>query len=116
MTAMANKLAFWNREELSIALVPGMDEVTLALVADAWSRTYRSRAVTYSALPDAVQTRNGMLIHPERSMSGAPPEPSLNWAGDVPPASAIDDVLAHILSMLGFRTAKLVAMQLEYAY
>ena len=116
MTAMANKLAFWNREEISIALVPGMDEVTLALVADAWSRTYRSRAVTYSALPDAVKTRSGMLIHPERSLSGAPPEPSLNWAADVPPANAVDDVLAHILSTLGFRTAKLVAMQLEYLY
>ena len=115
-TAVANKLAFWDRIEISIALAPAMDEVTLALVADAWSRTYRSRAVTYSALPDAVKTRNGVFVHPERALSGAPPEPSLSWAADVPPAEAVDVVLTHILSTLGVPTAKMVSMQLEYAF
>jgi hypothetical protein len=28
----------WNREQLGIELSPGVDEVSLALVADAWSR------------------------------------------------------------------------------
>ena len=46
LTVMGNTLAFWNKEQLGIELAPGVDEVSLALVADAWSRTYRSRAVT----------------------------------------------------------------------
>jgi hypothetical protein len=48
MTVMSNKLAFWNRDEFGIELAPGLDEVSLALSADAWSRTYRSRAVTFA--------------------------------------------------------------------
>jgi putative intracellular protease/amidase len=40
LTVMGNSLAFWNRERLGIALVRGVDEVSLALVTDAWSRTY----------------------------------------------------------------------------
>src|SRR5712664_323195 len=42
LTAIGNALAFWNREQLGIKLARDVDEVSLALVADAWSRTYRS--------------------------------------------------------------------------
>jgi putative intracellular protease/amidase len=38
LTAIRNTMAFWNREQLGIELSPGVDEVSLALVADAWSR------------------------------------------------------------------------------
>jgi putative intracellular protease/amidase len=48
LTAIANRLAFWNHEQLGLKLEPGIDEVSLALVADAWSRTFRSRAVTFA--------------------------------------------------------------------
>src|SRR5262245_748371 len=49
LTAIANQLAFWSHESLGIEIAPGIDEVSLALVADAWSRTYRSRALTFAA-------------------------------------------------------------------
>jgi transcriptional regulator GlxA family with amidase domain len=39
-TAIRNSLAFWRRETFGIDLSAGIDEVSLALVADAWSRTY----------------------------------------------------------------------------
>jgi putative intracellular protease/amidase len=64
LTAIRNTLAFWNHEQLGIELKPGVDEVSLALVADAWSRTYRSRAVTFAGAAGAQQTRNGMSILP----------------------------------------------------
>ena len=51
LTVLGNVLAFWNREQLGIELSPGMDEVSLALAADAWSRTYRSHALTFPARP-----------------------------------------------------------------
>jgi putative intracellular protease/amidase len=44
LTAIGNTAAIWNWEKLGIELAPGADEVPLALVADAWSRTFRSRA------------------------------------------------------------------------
>ena len=62
LTAIGNTIAFWNRERLSVELTPGIDEVSLALVADAWSRTYRSRAVTVSRTDNVVQTRNGLRV------------------------------------------------------
>jgi hypothetical protein len=44
LTVLGNRLAFWQHEQLGMALAPGGDEVSLALVADAWSHTYRSVA------------------------------------------------------------------------
>ena len=57
LTAIGNRLAFWNQEHLGIELAPGVDEVSLALalVADAWSRTYGSRAVTFAGTAGAQQ-------------------------------------------------------------
>src|SRR5207248_9455423 len=66
LTAIGNTLDFWNRERFGIELVPGTDEVSLALVADAWSRTYRSRAVTFAATTAAVESRNGVRILPDQ--------------------------------------------------
>ena len=37
LTAIGNTAAFWNHEQLGIELKPGVDEVSLALVTDAWS-------------------------------------------------------------------------------
>ena len=54
MTVIGNRLAFWNRDQLGIELTPGLDEVSLALSADAWSRTYRSRAVTFARAAGAA--------------------------------------------------------------
>ena len=66
LTVTGNVAAIWNREELGVEVSPGMDEVSLALVADAWSRTYRSRAVTFAGSPGAIVTRNGIRIVPDQ--------------------------------------------------
>ena len=72
LTAIANTAAFWNREQLGIELRPGVDEVSLALVAEAWSRTYRSRAVTFASAAGAHQTRNGIRILPDQVATNWP--------------------------------------------
>ncbi|HXZ85558.1 MAG TPA: DJ-1/PfpI family protein, partial [Myxococcota bacterium] len=41
-TAAANRLAPWRHEEIELELRDGVDEVALALTADAWARTYRA--------------------------------------------------------------------------
>ena len=66
LTVMGNVVAIWNREKLGLEVAPGIDEVSLALVADAWSRTYRSRAITFAASPGAIATRNGIRIVPDQ--------------------------------------------------
>jgi putative intracellular protease/amidase len=114
LTAIGNTLVFWNREQLGIELAPGVDEVSLALVADAWSRTYRSRAVTFAGTADAQQTRNGLRILPQQIAADWPAERLLPPVGELPPAKALDQALSGIEARYGMPTADFVAMQLEY--
>lgn len=114
LTAIANTLAFWKHEQLGIALTSGIDEVSLALVADAWSRTYRSRAVTFAATADAQTSRGGLRILPDQIADDWPATRTVPGAVTRPPAQALDETLRAIDARYGSRTADFVAMQLEY--
>jgi putative intracellular protease/amidase len=89
LTVLGNILPFWQREQLGIELTAGVDEVSLALVADAWSRTYRSRALTFAGSPQAQVTRSGLRVLPDRALQA-------------------------IARRYGKPTERMVAMQLEY--
>jgi hypothetical protein len=114
LTAIGNTVALWNREQLGVELESGVDEVTLALGADAWSRTYRSRAVTWSRSEDATETRNGVRVLPDRGATNWPAERLLSSIVGRKPAGALDHALDGITARYGERTADFVAMQLEY--
>ena len=114
LTAIGNRMAFWNHEQLGMELVPGVDEVSLALVADAWSRTYRSRAVTFAGTAGALETRNGIRVLPDQVASRWPAAELLPAALDRRPAEALEQALRGIAARYGMRTADFVAMQLEY--
>jgi hypothetical protein len=113
-TALANRLAFWTHEEMGIGLDPGMDEASLALVADAWSRTYRSDAVTYAASTHAVTTANGVRILPDLTDDQWSEHLEASTFPNLRPADALDEALLAIAGRYGDRTVNLVAMQLEY--
>ena len=114
LTAMRNKLAFWNYQEFGLGLQNGDDEVTLALVADAWSRTFRSRAVAIAATLEAIESRNGMRIFPEQLANEWPARQLLEPVGNQPAMDALDDALNQITVRYGIDTSRFVAMQLEY--
>jgi putative intracellular protease/amidase len=114
LTVMGNRAAFWNREQRSVEVSPGIDEVSLALVADAWSRTYRSRAVTFAEASGPVTTRNGIRIVPDVASTSRPQQDVVEAFRDRAPAQALDAALANIESRYGPRTRYVVAMQLEY--
>ena len=112
MSVLGNVLRFWHRDRFSIELQPAVDEVSLALVADMWSRTYRSKARTFSSKSDGQYSRNGLLILPdEADPSGSPLSVS-----DLPPARMLDDTLRSVGARYGAATASMIAMQLEYPY
>jgi hypothetical protein len=113
-TVLANIVAFWNREEFGVRIEPGMDEVSLALVADAWSRTYRSRAKTFAGSPAPVETMNGLRIVADRTVADWPRDRQVSTFPGRPPAEALDLTLAAITARYGKRTTKVVTMQLEY--
>lgn len=113
-TVLGNVLAVWNRDQVGIELVPGMDAVSLAFVADAWSRTYRSRVVTFAASGATVEGRGGIRILPDRVAATWPGEVSVSVSQGMRPATALDETLGEIAARYGARTADVVAMQLEY--
>jgi hypothetical protein len=86
----------------------------LALVADAWSRTYRSRAVTFASAAGAMQSRNGIRILPDEVTTNWPAPRLLAEVDNAKPAEALDDTLRAITARYGTRTTDFVAMQLEY--
>jgi len=114
LTAIGNTAAFWSHEQLGIELKPGMDEVSLALVTDAWSRTYRSQAVTFATTAGTQQTRNGIRILPDVIATNWPAARLLPGIDNAKPAEALDSALGGIAARYGTRTTDFVAMQLEY--
>jgi len=114
LTAITNLVAFWSHEQLGLPLVPGIDEVSLALAADAWSRTYRSQAVTFAGNEGAVTSRNGLRILPDQVAMRWPQRERAPDMEDQPPTEVLRRTLETIEARYGSRTADFVAMQLEY--
>ncbi|MGD9945814.1 MAG: DJ-1/PfpI family protein, partial [Burkholderiaceae bacterium] len=114
MTVLGNRMSFWKREQLGVGLEAGVDEVSLALVADAWSRTYRSSVASYAASAGAVKSRNGVRILPDRVDTDWQPARQASLFPDRKPADALDLTLDTITARYGERTTHVVAMQLEY--
>jgi putative intracellular protease/amidase len=111
-TLLANGAAKWKHEDVGVPLSDGVDDIALALTADSWSRTYRSRALTVAASPK-IRSRYGLeLLVDENSRAGI--ERMLAPVDNKNPAQALDRALAQISSSYGKPTARLVAVQLEY--
>mgnify|MGYP003575602396 FL=1 len=111
-TVLGNIMAFWNRERLGLELTPGMDEVSLALAADGWSRTYRSKAATFAA--GEVTTLNGVRVLPDERTTDWPEARRLPAVGREAPARVLERTLEGIEARYGERTGAVVAMQMEY--
>ncbi|MFC4859635.1 DJ-1/PfpI family protein [Pseudomonas sp. MAHUQ-62] len=108
LTAVANYLAFWRHETLTLALRPGLDEASLALRADAWARSFRTDVLAVGDGP--VRTRHGLVLLPDASMGGKSALPDSN----APPGQVLDETLDDIVARYGGATATFVAAQLEY--
>jgi putative intracellular protease/amidase len=114
--AAANWVSFWSHEEIGIPISNGINEVTLALAADAYSRTYRSNTVSISSSAEDVFTRGGLLIVPDR-LAGSPKTPgrTLKLLDDTKPVAALDAALKDIADTYGRSTSAFVALQMEYS-
>lgn len=105
---VGNTLAFWRHETLALAVHEGSDDVALALLADAWSRTYRSQAVATGSGP--VPLASGLTLLPQ-----APNAAQLPLSVEAAPAQCqLDNALRQMASRYGARTSHWVATQLEY--
>lgn len=107
---ITNRIAFWQHERWSVAVTDGMDDVALALAADAWSRTGRVSIDASAAGP--VKLRSGMVLvaqPTEQETPRMPLDPSLK------PAQQLDRTLCEIAERFGEARRERVALELEYA-
>lgn len=104
-----NALAFWRRDDVRVALSPGVDELSFAAVLDGWSRTYRSTA--WATGPATVVSRRGLTIHADPA---APKRFGRQAA--LPASGAIEGMIDQVRTAYGQPTARFVALQLEHPY
>lgn len=103
-----NTLAFWSFENLYIDLENGFDELILAINADAWSRTYKSKFFVHCT-DGSVISKNKLNLICDKNIKGKPI--SLAKKSDGTPFEA---VLIDIENRYGAETSFIVKSQLEY--
>jgi putative intracellular protease/amidase len=107
---VGNTLAFWNHETIRLPAQDGFDEIALALTADAWSRTYRSKAVIAEPA-QSIRSRNGLVLVPEPASDTG----TVTFQVPArPPVQALDQTLGQIADRYGPPTADIVKLLLEY--
>jgi putative intracellular protease/amidase len=114
LTALANKLMFWRHEDLGIPVLPEVDEIRVALIADAYHRTRRSPTFMVSASHEPVKTRRGLLVFPDRVSDEV--DRTLSLLEEWLPVQALDRALEAIDRSYGRRTAAFVALTMEYEW
>lgn len=101
-------------QTVGIPLVEGMDEINLAVLADAYSRTGRSKAVSVAPSSSAVTSRSGLRFLPDVVGQSTAVDIVLPALADTAPGEAFDTALASLEARYGRRTAYSVALDFEY--
>ena len=115
LTAIGNWLSFWSSEEIGLPIHPGTDEVALSLMADSYSRTWRSKAFALSDSAEGVTSKRGLRILPDRiSDEDKKVDRTIELDDRILPVAWLDTTLQDIEGCYGSRTAAFVALQLEY--
>lgn len=103
-------IALFARDTIALRLNEGDDLIALAFTADAYGRTFRSRAVVLG--DDPITTREGLRVLPD---ARGPADILVDLPSGEPPAHALDAAIDDIAARYGKRTADFVRLQLEDA-
>jgi putative intracellular protease/amidase len=109
-TVVGNTLAFWGHQTIGIPVADGVDEIALALTANAYSITNRSQAATISPAAQ-VTTRRGIRLIPDQAHDERVQLPPPTGTE---PVRALDGALEDLTARYGRGTADYVALILEY--
>jgi putative intracellular protease/amidase len=105
--AVGAMASFWSRQKAEFPIAPGVDDFGLALQADAWSRTFRVKAVTTSATAE-IRSSHGMTILADgRPGSG-------DFVAFAPGPRPLETAFAQIERRYGPASLRFVKVSLEY--
>lgn len=104
-------------DTIAMPIASGVDEIALALQAEAWSRTMRSEAVVVAATTAPVRTRGGLMVVPSTTFSTAEPAAlTINLNDGAKDGQLLDVTLDAIAKRYNRRTARLAALAFEYPW
>lgn len=108
--AVGSLAAFWSHETVEFPLSAGLDEITLALQTDVWSRTMRSKVVTTGDGRE-VRSKHGLRIVPDaRAKAGSYVVP----AGSAPAAANLEAAFEQVGERYGPSVVRLAKIGMEY--
>lgn len=115
--ALVTATLFHARDDLGVPLAAGVDEISLALTAEAHSVTRRSRVYSVAQSSAPVRSRNGLMLIPDlvagqgKRMDRLLPAWDGTALGQVP-----DKVLSDINTRYGAAAARFVVLEWEYPW
>ncbi|PZQ64670.1 MAG: thiamine biosynthesis protein ThiJ [Phenylobacterium zucineum] len=104
-----NQAAFWNRQDVSVPLSNGFDEMAFGTVLDGWSRTYRSEA--WASGPSSATSRHGLVVYRHKAPPGA-----FDRVANLPERRPMETMFGQIQMAYGATTARFVALQFEHPW
>lgn len=109
-TYLLNKAAFWRDQQWKVNVHNGMDDIVLALVTDAWSRTGHVRVEAASA-SGPVTLRSGLVLAARPAGNDLP---RLPLARELKPVQQLDRTLCEIGERYGHALREWVMAEMEY--
>lgn len=103
--------AFWTHETVELPIEDGIDEVALALRADAWGRSLRATVVTTHAGRSAVRSRHGLVILPDAEAHAGKYSIRVDDRGAV---TQLDATLSDMGRRYGPAAVRLTELGMEY--
>jgi hypothetical protein len=104
-----NKAAFWRREHGQVDVHDGIDDIALALAADAWSRS--GRMSVEAAAPAPVRLRSGLVLAAQPASGG---RVALPLSDSLKPVQQLDRTLCEIAGRYGPGRRDWVMQEMEY--
>jgi hypothetical protein len=108
-TYVLNKITFWRNERWSVDVRDGMDDISLALATDAWSRS--GRVTVKAAAAGPVTLRSGLVLVAQPAdddTARLPLSPSLK------PVQQLDRTLCEIDERFGASRRDIAMLEMEY--
>ncbi|WP_263769396.1 DJ-1/PfpI family protein [Propionivibrio soli] len=106
-----NKADFWNKERWDIEVPPGGDDTVLALTADAWERTGRTRVEAVSE-SSPVKLRSGLALVTQPATEG---KRRVALTASLTPMKQLNRTLCEIGERYGASRREWVMLEMEYA-
>jgi len=106
---VVDKAAFWRGERWVVDVQDGVDDVALALAADAWSRT--GLVNVEAAAAAAVRLRSGLLLS---ARTAVPAAPRLPLSPALKPLEQLGRTLCEIDARFGDTRRDRVEQEMEY--